>query len=81
VTLSVTRSFVPSVEEIVMEDLSALLNSARSLNAHIGRPDRPVINRNLEQIESDTRNLISRLPGTDQEGRAYVNTFPQLQKR
>ena len=54
-----------------MEDLGALLNSARSLNAHIGRPDRPAINKNLEQIESDTRNLISRLPGTDQEGRAY----------
>ena len=53
-----------------MEDLTALLNNARSLNAHIGRPDRPVINRNLEQIESDTRNLISRLPANDQEGRA-----------
>lgn len=53
-----------------MDDLSALLTNARTLNAHIARPDQPVIARTLEQIENDSRNLVARLPTSDQDGRA-----------
>ncbi|KAF9507438.1 hypothetical protein BS47DRAFT_1304038 [Hydnum rufescens UP504] len=44
-----------------MEDLSSLLSSARDLTSHVARPDRlPSINLSLEQIEAQSRRLVSR---------------------
>lgn len=46
-----------------MDDLSSLLNSARDLTAHVARPDLPQINLSLDQIEAQSRRLVSRQQG------------------
>ncbi|KZS90373.1 nucleoporin-interacting protein NIC96 [Sistotremastrum niveocremeum HHB9708] len=51
-------------------DLSALVAQARGLNAHISKPEQPAIARGLDQIENDSRNLVSRLPNIQDDGRA-----------
>ncbi|KAI6022591.1 nucleoporin-interacting protein NIC96 [Pisolithus marmoratus] len=40
-------------------DLSSLLNSSRALNAHLSRPDLPTVNLSLDQIEAQSRRLVS----------------------
>lgn len=46
-----------------MDDLSSLLNSARDLTAHVARQDLPQVNLSLEQIEAQSRRLVSRQQG------------------
>lgn len=43
-------------------DLSALLNSSRALNSHLSRPDLPSVNLSLDQIEAQSRRLVTRQP-------------------
>ncbi|EIW86265.1 nucleoporin-interacting protein NIC96 [Coniophora puteana RWD-64-598 SS2] len=43
-------------------DLSSLLNSSRALNTHLSRPDLPSVNLTLDQIEAQSRRLVSRQP-------------------
>ncbi|KAG6332408.1 hypothetical protein ID866_6679 [Astraeus odoratus] len=44
-------------------DLSSLLNSSRTLNSHLSRPDLPSVNLSLDQIEAQSRRLVSRQHG------------------
>ncbi|KAH7911827.1 Nup93/Nic96-domain-containing protein [Hygrophoropsis aurantiaca] len=44
-------------------DLSSLVNSSRALNSHLSRPDLPSVNLTLDQIEAQSRRLVSRRPG------------------
>ncbi|KAL4069265.1 nucleoporin-interacting protein NIC96 [Scleroderma citrinum] len=43
-------------------DLSALLNSSRALNSHLSRPDLPSVNLSLDQVEAQSRRLVTRQP-------------------
>ncbi|OJA13415.1 hypothetical protein AZE42_05943, partial [Rhizopogon vesiculosus] len=55
-------------------DLSSLLNSSRALNSHLSRPDLPSVNLSLDQIEAQSRRLVSRQPGaaTDADRANYL---------
>jgi plasmid replication initiation protein len=54
-------TLVTVLDTFGMEDLSSLLNSARDLTSHVARPDRlPAISLSLEQIEAQSRRLVSR---------------------
>ncbi|QRW05028.1 nucleoporin-interacting protein NIC96 [Ceratobasidium sp. AG-Ba] len=44
------------------EDLNAILASSRGLVAHLPRPDLPSINLSLDQIEAQSRRLVSKQP-------------------
>ncbi|TFY73557.1 hypothetical protein EWM64_g10455, partial [Hericium alpestre] len=44
-------------------DLSSLLTSSKALNAHLSKPDLPHVNLSLDQIEAQSRRLVSRQPG------------------
>jgi nuclear pore complex protein Nup93 len=48
-------------------DLSSLLNSSRALNSHLSRPDLPSVNLSLDQIEAQSRRLVSRQPGASSD--------------
>ncbi|EGO19481.1 hypothetical protein SERLADRAFT_453453 [Serpula lacrymans var. lacrymans S7.9] len=48
-------------------DLSSLLNSSRALNSHLTRPDLPSVNLSLDQIEAQSRRLVSRQPGASND--------------
>ncbi|KAF8665105.1 hypothetical protein AX16_000572 [Volvariella volvacea WC 439] len=45
-------------------DLSALATSSKTLTAHLQRPDLPSVQLSLDQIEAQSRRLVSRQPGT-----------------
>ncbi|KAI0668697.1 nucleoporin-interacting protein NIC96 [Trametes maxima] len=52
-------------------DLSSLLNASKALTSHLSRPDLPSVNLSLDQIEAQSRRLVSRQPGTSADaGRA-----------
>ncbi|KAI0641165.1 nucleoporin-interacting protein NIC96 [Trametes meyenii] len=52
-------------------DLSSLLNASKALTSHLSRPDLPSVNLSLDQIEAQSRRLVSRQPGTSTDaGRA-----------
>ncbi|KAH9855804.1 nucleoporin-interacting protein NIC96 [Lenzites betulinus] len=52
-------------------DLSSLLNASKALTSHLARPDLPSVNLSLDQIEAQSRRLVSRQPGTSADaGRA-----------
>jgi nuclear pore complex protein Nup93 len=54
-------------------DLSSLLTSSKALTSHLSRPDLPSVQLSLDQIEAQSRRLVSRQPGTAHDaGRAYV---------
>ena len=56
-----------------MTDLSALLESSKALTAHLARPDLPSVNLSLDQIEAQSRRLVSRQPATSNDAdRAYA---------
>lgn len=57
-----------------MADLSALLTASKSLTSHIPRSDLPSVHLSLEQIEAQSRRLVSRQPGTsyDPSGANYL---------
>ncbi|CCL98344.1 uncharacterized protein FIBRA_00338 [Fibroporia radiculosa] len=45
-------------------DLSSLLTSSKALTSHLSRPDLPSVHLSLDQIEAQSRRLVSRQPGT-----------------
>ncbi|KAI0321907.1 nucleoporin-interacting protein NIC96 [Amylostereum chailletii] len=52
-------------------DLSSLLTSSKALTSHFSKPDLPHVNLSLDQIEAQSRRLVSRQPGvTADSGRA-----------
>lgn len=56
-------------------DLSSLLTSSKTLTSHLSRPDLPLVQLSLDQVEAQSRRLVSRQPGTSNESnRAYVRT-------
>ncbi|KAJ7590534.1 nucleoporin-interacting protein NIC96 [Mycena floridula] len=48
-------------------DLSALLASSRGLTSHLSRPELPSVNLSLDQIEAQSRRLVSRQPGSSND--------------
>ena len=61
----------------IMTDLSALLESSKALTAHLARPDLPSVNLSLDQIEAQSRRLVSRQTGASgDDARAYVRVHP-----
>lgn len=52
-------------------DLSSLLTASKNLTSHLSRPDLPSVQLSLDQIEAQSRRLVSRLPPSDTD-RAYV---------
>lgn len=48
-------------------DLSSLLTSSKALTSHLSRPDLPSINLSLDQVEAQSRRLVSRQPGTSND--------------
>ncbi|EPQ61191.1 NIC-domain-containing protein [Gloeophyllum trabeum ATCC 11539] len=53
-----------------MADLSALLTSSKALTSHLSKPDLPSINLSLDQIEAQSRRLVSKRPRTGDNDRA-----------
>ncbi|KAH8101571.1 nucleoporin-interacting protein NIC96 [Cristinia sonorae] len=45
-------------------DLSALLRASKALTSNVTRPELPSVNLSLDQIEAQSRRLVSRQPGT-----------------
>ncbi|KAJ7259621.1 nucleoporin-interacting protein NIC96 [Mycena rebaudengoi] len=45
-------------------ELSALLSSSRNLTSHLSRPELPAVRLSLDQVEAQSRRLVSRQPGT-----------------
>ncbi|KZT68459.1 nucleoporin-interacting protein NIC96 [Daedalea quercina L-15889] len=45
-------------------DLTALLTASKALTSHLARPDLPSVHLSLDQIEAQSRRLVSRQPGT-----------------
>ncbi|EPS98068.1 hypothetical protein FOMPIDRAFT_1051823 [Fomitopsis schrenkii] len=45
-------------------NLSALLTASKALTSHLARPDLPSVHLSLDQIEAQSRRLVSRQPGT-----------------
>lgn len=63
----------------IMADLSALLNASKNLTNHLNRPDLPSVRLSLDQIEAQSRRLVSRQPGTSTDAdRAYVFYYPHM---
>ena len=58
-------------------DLSSLLTASKNLTSHLSRPDLPSVQLSLDQIEAQSRHLVSRLPHGDTD-RAYVPFRPCL---
>jgi len=55
-------------------DLSSLLTSSKALTSHLARPDLPSVQLSLDQVEAQSRRLVSRQPGTSNDAdRAYVS--------
>ncbi|KAJ7051137.1 nucleoporin-interacting protein NIC96 [Mycena amicta] len=48
-------------------ELSALLTSSKNLTSHLSRPELPSINLSLDQIEAQSRRLVSRQPAASNE--------------
>ena len=63
-----------STRTTMAQDLSALLTSSKQLTSHLARPDLPSVNLSLDQIEAQSRRLVSRQAGQNDEGRAYVSS-------
>ncbi|KZW02374.1 NIC-domain-containing protein [Exidia glandulosa HHB12029] len=53
-------------------DLNALLTSSRALTSQLSRPDLPSINLSLDQIEAQSRRLISRQQGAESSKANYL---------
>lgn len=48
-------------------DLSSLLTSSKNLTSHLSRPDLPLVDLSLDQVEALSRRLVSRQPGTSSD--------------
>ncbi|KAG6831646.1 hypothetical protein H0H92_008723 [Tricholoma furcatifolium] len=55
-------------------DLSSLLTSSKSLTSHLSRPNLPSVHLSLDQVEAQSRRLVSRQPGvsTDTDRANYL---------
>ena len=53
-------------------DLSSLLSASKALTAHLSKPDLPSVNLSLDQIEAQSRRLVSRQAGPSDDSRAYA---------
>ncbi|KIP04441.1 hypothetical protein PHLGIDRAFT_31350 [Phlebiopsis gigantea 11061_1 CR5-6] len=51
-------------------DLSSLLSASKALTAHLSKPDLPSVNLSLDQIEAQSRRLVSRQAGPSDDSRA-----------
>ncbi|EKM60434.1 uncharacterized protein PHACADRAFT_246372 [Phanerochaete carnosa HHB-10118-sp] len=51
-------------------DLSSLLSASKALTAHLSKPDLPSVKLSLDQIEAQSRRLVSRQPGPSDDGKA-----------
>lgn len=56
-------------------ELSSLLTASKALTSHLTRPDLPTVHLSLDQIEAQSRRLVSRQAGPSDDGRAYVTSF------
>lgn len=54
-------------------NLSSLLSASKALTAHLPKPDLPSVHLSLDQIEAQSRRLVSRQAGQSDEGKAYVS--------
>ncbi|KAJ7151727.1 nucleoporin-interacting protein NIC96 [Mycena filopes] len=52
---------------IMASELSALLTSSRNLTSHLSRPELPAVHLSLDQVEAQSRRLVSRQPGTSND--------------
>ncbi|TCD61186.1 hypothetical protein EIP91_008811 [Steccherinum ochraceum] len=48
-------------------DLSSLLRASKALTSNVTRPELPSVNLSLDQIEAQSRRLVSRQPGTSND--------------
>lgn len=48
-------------------DLSALLTASKSLTSHLSRPNLPSVHLSLDQVEAQSRRLVSRQPGASSD--------------
>ncbi|KAF8341685.1 nucleoporin-interacting protein NIC96 [Amanita rubescens] len=55
-----------------MADLSSLLTASKNLTSHLSRPDLPSVQLSLDQIEAQSRRLVSRLPPSDTDRANYL---------
>ncbi|KAF8624791.1 hypothetical protein AX15_005680 [Amanita polypyramis BW_CC] len=53
-------------------DLSSLLTASKNLTSHLSRPDLPSVHLSLDQIEAQSRRLVSRLPPSDTDRANYL---------
>ncbi|KAI0089845.1 nucleoporin-interacting protein NIC96 [Irpex rosettiformis] len=51
-------------------NLSSLITASKALNSHLTKPDLPTVNLSLDQIEAQSRRLVSRQTGAGDDGRA-----------
>ncbi len=59
-------------KERQVADLSALLTASKNLTSHLNRPDLPSVRLSLDQIEAQSRRVVSRQPATATDAdRAY----------
>lgn len=63
-----------------MADLSALLTASKDLTSHLYRPDLPSVALSLDQVEAQSRRLVSRQPGSsnDADRASVVLLFPLI---
>ena len=57
-------------------DLSSLLRASKALNSHLAKPDLPSVNLSLDQIEAQSRRLVSRQAGTSADSDKAYACFP-----
>ncbi|KAF8905156.1 nucleoporin-interacting protein NIC96 [Mucidula mucida] len=50
-----------------MADLSAVLTASKDLTSHLYRPDLPSVSLSLDQVEAQSRRLVSRQPGSSND--------------
>ena len=55
-------------------NLSSLLTASKALNSHLAKPDLPAVNLSLDQIEGQSRHLVSQQTGTGDDDRRTFRT-------
>ena len=58
---------------VMATNLASLLTASKALNSHLAKPDLPTVNLSLDQIEAQSRRLVSRQTGPGDDGRACVS--------
>jgi nuclear pore complex protein Nup93 len=48
-------------------DLSSLLAASRNLTSHLSKPDLPTVTLSLDQLDAQSRRLVSRHPATSND--------------